>query len=364
MRARTTIVALTAVAAASLAAVIAVARKPGAESIEPHEIQVLTTPLASFWKDAAPVPATPHLEWRGGLVLTSPSQSFGGWSGLLMAPDGKSFLALSDAGTWMTGKITYDGGRPHGLTATRIGPLRDAEGKPLASDQDRDSEAITLARGTLAKGTAYIAFERNSRIALVDVDDAGVSPMTSTLAMPKEALDVGNDGMEAILTLKAGPHAGALVAFLESPLAGESVHRGWIWISDQPTPFTVEGVGDYGITDAISLDDGSILLLERRFRPTDGVRIRLRNLPADTVAPGSLAKGEVLLEVDGKQAQIDNLEALAVSKAEAGETVLTIMSDDNFNHVLQRTLLLQFTLKNGPAAKASSALPSSSFRAK
>jgi hypothetical protein len=130
------------------------------------------------------------------------------------------------------------------------------------------------------------------------------------------------------------------------------VHRGWIWISGEPKPFTVEGVGDYGITDAASLYDGSILLLERRFRPTDGVRIRLRRLPPDAVAPGSVAKGEVLLEADGKQAQIDNLEALAVSTSEAGETVLTIMSDDNFNHILQRTLLLQFTLKDAPAAEA------------
>jgi hypothetical protein len=349
VRARTTIVALTAVATLSLVAVIAVAQKPDAEAIEPQEIEVLATPLASFWKDAAPAPATPHLEWRGGLVLTSPSSSFGGWSGLLMDPDGKGFLALSDAGAWMTGKIAYDAGRPQGLTATRIGPLRDAGGKLLASGEDRDSEAIALASGTLAKGTAYIGFERNSRIALVDINEAGVSPMTSMLKLPQEARDVGNDGIEAILTLKSGPHAGALVAFLESPLAGETVHRGWIWISGEPEPFTVGGVGDYGITDAVSLNDGSILLLERRFRPTDGVRIRLRRLPAGAVAPGSVAKGEVLLEADGKQAQIDNLEALAVSKGEAGETVLTIMSDDNFNHVLQRTLLLQFTLKDAPA---------------
>jgi hypothetical protein len=355
VRARTTIVALTAVAAASLAAVIAVAQKPGADVSEPYEIEVLATPLESFWKDAAPAPATPHLEWRGGLVLTSPSPSFGGWSGLLMDPNGKGFLALSDAGAWMTGKIAYDAGRPHSLTATRVGPLRDAEGKPLNSDQDRDSEAITLASGTLAKGTAYIGFERNSRIGLVDIDDAGVSPMTSMLEMPKEALDVGNDGIEAMLTLKSGPHAGELVTFLESPLAGETVHRGWIWISGEAKPFTIEGIGDYGITDAAGLDDGSVLLLERRFRPTDGVRIRLRRLPADAVAPGSVAKGEVLLEADGKQAEIDNLEALAVSKSEAGDTVLTIMSDDNFNHVLQRTLLLQFTLKDAPAAEASGA---------
>jgi hypothetical protein len=42
--------------------------------------------------------------------------------------------------------------------------------------------------------------------------------------------------------------------------------------------------------------------------------------------------------------EIDNMEALAVHKDQNGDTVLTIISDDNFNRSLQRTLLLQFTL--------------------
>ena len=36
------------------------------------------------------------LEYRGGLVLSSPAEHFGGWSGLVMDPDGKRFVAVSD----------------------------------------------------------------------------------------------------------------------------------------------------------------------------------------------------------------------------------------------------------------------------
>ena len=52
--------------------------------------------------------------------------------------------------------------------------------------------------------------------------------------------------------------------------------------------------------------------------------------------------GEVLLEVD-RRYEIDNMEGIDVHVTPEGETVLTMVSDDNFS-MIQRTLLLQFTL--------------------
>jgi hypothetical protein len=60
------------------------------------------------------------------------------------------------------------------------------------------------------------------------------------------------------------------------------------------------------------------------------------------VSPGALVDGPVLFEADLGYA-IDNMEGLSVHRTASGETVLTLISDDNFS-VLQRTLLLQFTL--------------------
>jgi hypothetical protein len=71
--------------------------------------------------------------------------------------------------------------------------------------------------------------------------------------------------------------------------------------------------------------------------------MRLRRIDATAVKPGALLDGEVLIEAD-MSGEIDNMEGLAVHTAENGDTVLTIISDDNFNRTLQRTLLLQFTL--------------------
>jgi hypothetical protein len=41
--------------------------------------------------------------------------------------------------------------------------------------------------------------------------------------------------------------------------------------------------------------------------------------------------------------QIDNMEGLSIHVDSAGDTVLTLISDDNFS-ILQRTVLLQFKL--------------------
>jgi hypothetical protein len=46
------------------------------------------------------------------------------------------------------------------------------------------------------------------------------------------------------------------------------------------------------------------------------------------------------------------MEGLAVHYGPKGETVVTLISDDNFNQFLQRTILLQFTLIADGMAKA------------
>ncbi|MGE0855294.1 MAG: esterase-like activity of phytase family protein, partial [Hyphomicrobiaceae bacterium] len=82
------------------------------------------------------------------------------------------------------------------------------------------------------------------------------------------------------------------------------------------------------------------------FRWLEGVKMRLRRLSVRDIAPGAVLKGEVLLEAD-MTAEIDNMEAIAAHPEGNGDYVLTLLSDDNFNGFLQRTVLLQFVLKAG-----------------
>ena len=45
------------------------------------------------------------------------------------------------------------------------------------------------------------------------------------------------------------------------------------------------------------------------------------------------------------------MEGLAVHRGAGGETIVSMISDDNFNHCLQRTMLLQFTLHDKKAGE-------------
>ena len=70
--------------------------------------------------------------------------------------------------------------------------------------------------------------------------------------------------------------------------------------------------------------------------------MRIRRVPLSEVVPGAVLEGAALISAD-MGFQIDNMEGMSVHRAASGETVLTLVSDDNFS-IIQRTILLQFTL--------------------
>jgi hypothetical protein len=231
-----------------------------------------------------------------------------------------------------------------------MGPLKTRNGKPLKK-RDRDSEALVLASGTLAKGSLFIGFERNSRIGRFPVKDAMPAAPASYASLPAEARRLKTNSFEAVTVLRGGRYAGNLLAISEVPLPGEQAHPGWLWIGGLPKRLNLVDIGGFGVTDAASLSDGSLLVLERRFTWSEGVRMRLRRIEADDVKPGVEITGEVLIESDMSN-EIDNMEALAV-RERPGEILITIVSDDNFNKLLQRTLLLEFALVDGKKTSAS-----------
>jgi hypothetical protein len=288
-----------------------------------------------------------RLRFRGGLVLTSPAKEFGGYSALALAPDGRRFVALSDEGTWLLGDIAYDGTRPKGLINTRLGPLVGVKGRALHSKRDLDAESLALLEGTLGQGIVLIGFERNHRIGRFPIGPQGIGAPTGYLKLPPEARRMrSNSGLEALVVPKGGPHKDAVIAFAEQLLDERRNHTGWIWPQGEPRRLSLVNIGDFDITDAAALPDGGLLVLERFFRLTEGVKMRLRLIKPADLRPGALLDGEVLLEADGGY-EIDNMEGLAVHQDTRGETVLTLISDDNFNSFLQRTLLLQFELAAG-----------------
>jgi hypothetical protein len=111
-----------------------------------------------------------------------------------------------------------------------------------------------------------------------------------------------------------------------------------------PTPgqFSVRRSDKFDISDATLLPSGELLVLERKFSLLVGVGIRIRRIPLAAVAPDAVVDGPVIFAADLGE-EIDNMEGIDASVTPEGDTVLTMVSDDNFS-LIQRTLLLQFTL--------------------
>jgi hypothetical protein len=330
-------------AAFALATAVAAQVKPSTSGLETEAITVSARALTSFDRTSSQS-RFGRLEFRGGLVLTAESKNFGGWSGMVLDEAGRRLVAVSDAGTWMTAEIGYDGSRPVALKAARLGPLKALSQKTLRKNRDRDAEAVALASGNLANGALLISFEGNHRIGRFDIGADGVSAPRGYLTAPAELKSAKKrDGLEALTVLRGGPRKGAVVAFAEHFRDAKRNHTGWIWSGDVPQSLHLADIDEFDVTDVASLRNGDLIVLERRFRWLEGVKMRLRRVPVADVRPGALMQGEVLLEANMGQ-EIDNMEALAVHTDAKGETVLTLLSDDNFNGFLQRTLLLQFTL--------------------
>jgi hypothetical protein len=90
------------------------------------------------------------------------------------------------------------------------------------------------------------------------------------------------------------------------------------------------------------LPDGSFATIERAFDMVRGVRCRVMRFEASELKPGGTVRAEELAWLASPYT-VDNLEGLAATKGAHGETLLWLISDDNFNP-LQRNILLLFEL--------------------
>lgn len=283
-----------------------------------------------------------RLKWRGGLTVRSTSPFFGGISGLVMGPQGKYLLAVTDRGSWVRAEVLYEGEALHGLRNVTIGPLRARDGRPLDRKRHQDAEGVALLRGTPLKGELLISFERNHRIGRFPVNAKGVLKPLNYLKLPSLRGVTRNKGLEALTIIRAGRYKGRVLTFAERKKNDAGHLEGWILTRRGARRLQLVRLDGFDITDLASLPSGEIIVLERRFRWSEGVQMRLRLLSLSDLRSDKPILGQTLLQVDGGFT-IDNMEGVSVHKSSDGKTIITLVSDDNFS-VLQRTLLLQFEL--------------------
>jgi hypothetical protein len=279
------------------------------------------------------------LEYRSGLVLTSPSPRFGGLSGLRLDAKGERFISFSDKGQWFTGRIVYEGRAMTRLADVETAPMLGAGGKPITAHGWYDSESIAL-DGSLV----YIGLERANKVLRFDFSKGFTRAWGEVVPLPLAASRLPNNkGLEALVFVPKGqPLAGTLIAISERGLDGNGNLIAFLVGGATPGQFGVRRTADFDVSDAVLLPAGDLLILERKFSWTSGVGIRIRRIPLRSVAPGAVIDGPSIFEADLGN-EVDNMEGIDAHVTEQGETVLTMISDDNFS-MIQRTLLLQFTL--------------------
>jgi len=307
---------------------------------EPVSVEVNARPIPNFEPRDRSRVRFGSLQYRSGLVLTSPFRGFGGLSGIRLDPKGERFLAISDQGGWFTGAIRYSGGKMVGLDDVEAAPVLGAEGRPITEKRYwYDTES--LARDG---ATVYVGLERVNQIMRFDFAKGGTRARGEVIPSPAAMRKLPtNKGIEALVVVPKGqPLAGTLIALSEGGFDADGNLIGFLIGGPTPGQFSIRRTDKQLISDAVLLPSGELLILERKFSWFTGINIRIRSIPLKSIAPGALVDGPALFNADLGH-EVDNMEGIDAHVTGEGETVLTLISDDNFS-LLQRTLLLQFTL--------------------
>lgn len=305
---------------------------PAVAAADPIEISA--TRLSSF--SATGETAFGPFEWRSGLELSSPEEKFGGLSGLTLSADCTGLLAVSDAGRWFRAKLAYDGAALTGLSDAELAPMLDAKGRPPASKARGDAEALA----DLGGGKFLVGFESRPRLGIYDIGKSGLEAPFRPVKSPREIrTGPGNEELESVGRIDSDFIA--ISEFNADPLGNI---RAWLWNADRAAAFSIKRHEDYKITDLAVLPDGGILILERSFGSSLLPGMAIRRFESSAIKDGGTVASQLLFAGRAPFYAIDNMEGIALCIRD-GETRLTIVSDNNFNTSLQRTLLLQFVLR-------------------
>jgi YD repeat-containing protein len=276
------------------------------------------------------------LEFRGGLHLSSDDPRFGGLSALSVSGDGSRLVAISDQGGWLTARLDYDGrGHLAGVADARTGMLHSPSGRPLEGKEFQDAESMAV----LPDGSVMVGFERHHRLWRFPAGGVALDNPPMPQRVPANLYKAPlNGGIEALGSLWDG----RLFALTEYWIDKDMV-RGWLGGGAGWWEIGYRFEGAYRPSDAGVMANNDLAVLERAYNPNRGIiGIRVAQVRTADLRRGARLKGEVLAELL-PPLTMDNFEGLACRANEKGETILYLVSDNNFSDK-QRTLLMMFAV--------------------
>ncbi len=226
-----------------------------------------------------------------------------------------------------------------------MAPLLGANGGPLAANGWFDAESLENDNGTL-----YVGLERVEQIVRFDYARDGLLARGEPLKVPADfKIFKFNKSLECLaMPPKSSPLAGTLIVVTGRSLDAQGDHRAYLLggagadllDGDRAERFSIKRSDDFDVSDCTILPPADLLLQERRYSVARAVAMRIRRIPLAALKAGALVDGSQLIYAD-LGFQIDNMEGITVHNNAQGDTIITVLSDDNFS-VLQCNLRLQF----------------------
>lgn len=281
-----------------------------------------------LWPDDPARREIGKLRFLNGWAIESADPRFGGISAI--AVRGPDITAVSDAGWLFRFRLPGRGAS----SVAEIQPIMEGPRGGFAK-KDRDAESLLL-----WGSSAWVGFEFAHEIWRYRLSDWKAEAHAAPRAMRDWPNNSGSEGMVRL-------RDGRFLIFSEGEGRGEGMTEVLLFAGDPTTtrarliPLRYRKPPGYRLTDATLLPDGSLLLLNRRFRWTEGVAAKLVHAKLPPLRKEAVIEGEVIATLQAP-ATVDNMEGLSLTREE-GRTIVWIASDDNYNP-LQRTLLLKFEL--------------------
>lgn len=306
------------------------------------EIEISAGPIAQF-RGAEIGQPVDQLIWRGGIELISPNPDFGGLSDLAFTGFDGELVMVSDRGYFVSARLIWDeSGSPLALVGAEMTEIQNSRGRDLPSAFSRDAEAAAVILRDGAHAALRVGFENLTRVAdysLVAGRPVGAAREVSIPDWLSRTRT--NESLEALcIATPASPVAGSTLLITENVEADDGASAGFMLGRNDRGPFSVARTSGMSPTGCVFGPDGELYILERGIA-LFSFRMQVRRVDAAEIAPGAILRGDVILSASGRD--IDNMEGITASVGAAGETVLTLLSDNNYND-WERTLLLQFSV--------------------
>ncbi|WP_417495605.1 esterase-like activity of phytase family protein [Maricaulis sp.] len=295
-----------------------------------------TTQAVALFPDSPETLQLGALQWRGGINISDDDARFGGLSALETSAGGARLLAVSDSAWWVTTDLIWsEAGELSGVDNLVIAPLLGREGNHLEGEAG-DSEGIAA----LGDGHYAVSFERQARIWSYDLGENWeridrARPSLRDLP-PTELPITHNGGMEALTLLDDG----SLLVGIEWPFSADTAYDIWRQTGEQWALSSLAAVTEYGLT-GMTMIDGQVYALQRYWTPAVGSQLRIVRFDQGALDSDETIEPELLAEF-GAANSVDNFEGITAFHRD-GETILLIVSDDNYNPQ-QRTLLMAFAV--------------------